>query len=179
MRITCVMAAALSVFAAFGHLCGQQLAPSGSRPSSSGPIVHDVEAPAGTSLSLADGEEMTIAPEGGVICAANGFAVPVPLTSYEASRWGSFSSWIFRRYAGSVEMQEKVYYPPGYTGWYYFRPWKPDWINPLPPSPIREEHASYPTMPPHGATLNGLQQPPPAVWGAARPLRKSPTHQFR
>lgn len=47
-------------------------------------------------------------------------------------------SWLFRRYAGPVEMQDKVYYPRGYYGNYYFRGWKPDYIYPLPPAPQRD-----------------------------------------
>lgn len=174
MKTTCVIAAAIALIAVESRLYGQEPRAIGSS------TVREVEAPAGTlDVAPPEGGLPFAPPEGGMICAANGFAVPVPLTSYEAARAGSFNSWIFRRYAGSVEMQEKVYYPPGYSGWYYFRPWKPDWIYPLPPSPVREEYESYPTMPPHGATLNGLHQPTPAAWGAARALPKTRSKQYR
>lgn len=46
-------------------------------------------------------------------------------------------SWIFRRYAGTIDMQQKVPYPELYYGPYYQRPWKPDWVHPLPPPPMR------------------------------------------
>lgn len=48
-------------------------------------------------------------------------------------------AWIFNRYAGSIEMQDKTPYPYGYYGDYYFRGWKPDWVYPLPPPPLRFE----------------------------------------
>lgn len=50
----------------------------------------------------------------------------------------SLHGWIFRRYAGQIEMQEKIPYPRSYYGNYYFRGWKPDWVYPLPPAPVRE-----------------------------------------
>lgn len=58
--------------------------------------------------------------------------------SGQSSIAASLRSWTFRRYSGSVEMQDKVFYPRGYYGQYYFRGWKPDWVYPNPPSPNRD-----------------------------------------
>ncbi|WP_254508041.1 hypothetical protein [Anatilimnocola floriformis] len=55
---------------------------------------------------------------------------------------------LFRLYAGPAEMQDKVYYPRGYYGNYYFRGWKPDYIYPLPPPPARDYKGWY--RGPHG-----------------------------
>ncbi len=49
-------------------------------------------------------------------------------------------SWIFRRYAGTIDMQQKVPYPELYHGQYYQRPWKPDWVHPIPPPPMRMDY---------------------------------------
>lgn len=46
---------------------------------------------------------------------------------------GSFRAWIFRRYAGSVEMDTKTEYPHYYHGRYIYRGWRPDWIKPSNP----------------------------------------------
>lgn len=58
----------------------------------------------------------------------------------EANRKDERRAWWFRQYAGSVEMQSKEYYPPLYSGNYYFRPWKPDWVQPQRPPIQREPH---------------------------------------
>lgn len=49
-------------------------------------------------------------------------------------------SWTFRRYAGTIDMQQKVPYPELYHGQYYQRPWKPDWVHPIPPPPMRMDY---------------------------------------
>ncbi len=41
--------------------------------------------------------------------------------------------WMFRRYAGDVEMVSKFEYPPDYSGSYYFVPWKRSWVEPRNP----------------------------------------------
>ena len=50
-----------------------------------------------------------------------------------------FRGWLFRRYAGTYEMETKTPYPPTYHGTYTYRPWQPDWTRPpmyyLPPPP--------------------------------------------
>lgn len=64
---------------------------------------------------------------------------------------GTIRGWLFRRYAGEVEMQEKVFYPGNYFGPYYFRGWKPDWVYPLPPPPDYHLDHVYPGgLPPAG-----------------------------
>ena len=48
-----------------------------------------------------------------------------------------FHAWIFRRYAGSVEMETKRPYPIGYFGRFTFLPWSPDWVS-TPANRVRE-----------------------------------------
>ncbi|MEM6469821.1 MAG: hypothetical protein AAF802_09740 [Planctomycetota bacterium] len=43
--------------------------------------------------------------------------------------WARFHGFIFRRYAGSVEMESKTPYPKNYFGRFTFLPWKPDWVR--------------------------------------------------
>lgn len=64
----------------------------------------------------------------------------------EPSRRDERRAWWFRQYAGSVEMRSKEYYPPLYSGNYYFRPWKPDWVQPQRP-PIQREYHPDPYQP--------------------------------
>lgn len=75
----------------------------------------------------------------------------------------TWTSWWFRRYAGSVEMREKAFYPPGYAGDYYFRPWKPDWVYPLPPAPVRNvepwHEARQPSRYGEGKTRTAVKPP--------------------
>lgn len=40
-----------------------------------------------------------------------------------------FRGFLFRRYAGSVEMETKTLYPKGYHGRFTYLPWRPDWVN--------------------------------------------------
>ncbi|QGJ68947.1 Hypothetical protein PBC10988_6120 [Planctomycetales bacterium 10988] len=51
---------------------------------------------------------------------------------------GTIRGWVFRQYAGSVEMKTKTPYPKDFAGRYYYTPWHPDWVRapgkPLPPS---------------------------------------------
>lgn len=55
-----------------------------------------------------------------------------------ADPWARFHGFIFRRYAGSVEMESKTPYPDGYFGRYTYLPWKPDWVR----TPANAIHAS-------------------------------------
>jgi len=43
--------------------------------------------------------------------------------------WTRLYGCIFRRYAGSVEMESKTPYPAGYYGRFTYLPWKPDWVR--------------------------------------------------
>lgn len=43
--------------------------------------------------------------------------------------WERFHGFLFRRYAGSVEMESKTPYPTGYFGRFTYLPWKPDWVR--------------------------------------------------
>jgi hypothetical protein len=51
--------------------------------------------------------------------------------------WARFHGFLFRRYAGSVEMESKTPYPKGYSGRFTYLPWKPDWVN-TPANELRE-----------------------------------------
>lgn len=65
--------------------------------------------------------------------------------------------WLFRRYAGTYEMQTKLPYPPGYYGNYYFRPWAPGYVRQTPddfshgerPRPFYHHVEFYPHEAPH------------------------------
>ena len=46
-----------------------------------------------------------------------------------ADPWARFHGFLFRRYAGSVEMESKTPYPKSYFGRFTYLPWKPDWVN--------------------------------------------------
>ncbi|MEM9825489.1 MAG: hypothetical protein AAF958_02810 [Planctomycetota bacterium] len=43
--------------------------------------------------------------------------------------WTRFHAFLFRRYAGSVEMESKTRYPENYYGRYTYLEWHPDWVN--------------------------------------------------
>lgn len=45
------------------------------------------------------------------------------------SRWDYFHGFLFRRSAGSVEMETKTPYPKNYSGRYTYLPWSPDWVR--------------------------------------------------
>ena len=68
-------------------------------------------------------------------------------------------SWIFRRYAGDVEMVEKADYPPGYAGSYYFRPWRRDWVRPFPAPLFGDPAMGHP----HGGHYEPYGPPPTVV----------------
>lgn len=76
-----------------------------------------------------------------------------------------FSAWIFRRYAGEVEMVEKVDYPPTYSGNYYFRPWRRDWVQPGPQPLSGAMFAEPACLPIPEQTLIFDQDLPPAPQG--------------
>jgi hypothetical protein len=84
-------------------------------------------------------------------------------------------AWIFNRYAGSIEMQDKTPYPYGYYGDYYFRGWKPDWVYPLPPPPIRFEEPPVIRHPEGMPVLPGMEVPgdQPPVPAAAKARTKT------
>jgi len=78
--------------------------------------------------------------------------------------WQRFHGFLFRRYAGSVEMESKTPYPQGYFGRYTYLPWKPDWVE-TPANQIRESqyrhHLRGRSAPnsPLSATAPHYQQP--------------------
>jgi hypothetical protein len=85
-------------------------------------------------------------------------------------------AWIFNRYAGSIEMQDKTPYPYGYYGDYYFRGWKPDWVYPLPPPPLRFEEPPVIRHPEGMPVLPGMEGPggdQPPVPAAAKARTKT------
>ncbi|MEO1525742.1 MAG: hypothetical protein AAFX06_09910 [Planctomycetota bacterium] len=43
--------------------------------------------------------------------------------------WARFHGFLFRRFAGSVEMESKTRYPKGYFGRFTYLPWQPDWVR--------------------------------------------------
>lgn len=74
--------------------------------------------------------------------------------------WTAVRHWMFKRYAGEVEMVQKLEYPYGYTGRYYFRPWKRDWVRP----PYRIDLDGYPPVPYSDEELHPpLNFPPPPL----------------
>ncbi|MEZ6087082.1 MAG: hypothetical protein R3C05_03415 [Pirellulaceae bacterium] len=77
--------------------------------------------------------------------------------------WARFHGFLFRRYAGSVEMESKTPYPKDYFGRFTYLPWSPDWVK-TPANRIRESqyrHHHRGGFDPHYAPSTGspLYQP--------------------
>ncbi|MCG8650479.1 MAG: hypothetical protein MI861_11645 [Pirellulales bacterium] len=53
-----------------------------------------------------------------------------PRHCHQDDIWARVHGWLFRRYAGSVEMETKTEYPRNYFGRYTYRKWRPDWVKP-------------------------------------------------
>jgi len=71
------------------------------------------------------------------ICYSSKPSVPVVEEEVCASVWERLHGFLFRRYAGSVEMESKTPYPKSYHGRYTYLPWKPDWVR-TPANQVRE-----------------------------------------
>ncbi|MEM8669170.1 MAG: hypothetical protein AAGG48_16730 [Planctomycetota bacterium] len=74
--------------------------------------------------------------------------------------WARFHGWIFRRYAGSVEMETKTEYPKDYFGRFTYRVWRPDWVR----NPFR--YRSHPIAPPYRVDA----RPAPMVTNPSGPV---------
>ncbi|MEL6107295.1 MAG: hypothetical protein AAFU85_14750 [Planctomycetota bacterium] len=84
--------------------------------------------------------------------------------------WARFHGFLFRRYAGSVEMESKTPYAKGYFGRFTYLPWQPDWVrtpaNQIRSSQYRHHHrnlsrptAIQPEFSPLPVTPDGPPQP--------------------
>ncbi len=90
---------------------------------------------------------------------AAGIAVEEPLD--RPDRWARFHGFLFRRYAGSVEMESKTPYPKGYSGRFTYLPWQPDWVN-TPANELRESqylHHQRRYAAPHWSDLPTVDPP--------------------
>lgn len=89
------------------------------------------------------------------------FQVPLYYPSPPEFRgpFARFRGWLFRRYAGSVEMETKTEYPKTYRGTYTYRYWRPDWIVPPHAGPF---YMHDPGMAPAEAETEAPQDPPPS-----------------
>jgi hypothetical protein len=93
------------------------------------------------------------------------------------SRWDYFHGFLFRRSAGSVEMETKAPYPKNHSGRYTYLPWSPDWVR-TPENEIRASayghhsrtiHAPQLAVPTHSSTEVETQSLAP-LKSAAKPV---------
>jgi len=71
-------------------------------------------------------------PPGSNACPPEGYPESLVPINPRRGEPSYFRGWLFRRYAGSYEMETKVAYPPGYYGNYTFRPWAPGYVRQTP-----------------------------------------------
>src|SRR5690606_37638006 len=86
---------------------------------------------------------------------------------------GTLRGWVFRRYAGSVEMDTKTEYPHWYRGRYIYRGWRPDWIKPSNPDNSPRYNPDFVLPGPRQGGGTGPWYDPPMATG---PL--PPDHRF-
>src|SRR6056297_207124 len=86
--------------------------------------------------------------------------IPVVEEEVCAGPWERFHGFLFRRYAGSVEMESKTPYPKWYHGRYTYLPWKPDWVH-TPANEIRESQYRHHLR---GEGHEKAHVQPPSAW---------------
>ncbi|MEL7334840.1 MAG: hypothetical protein AAFN70_01420, partial [Planctomycetota bacterium] len=76
--------------------------------------------------------------------------------------WARLHGFLFRRYAGSVEMESKTPYPKGYFGRYTYLPWKPDWVR-MPANAVRNSQYRHRYAPRHPDQMSVPFSPRPSA----------------
>ena len=79
-----------------------------------------------------------------IVCGDDAYIPDGEIVCEPSDPWQKLHAWIFRRYAGSVEMESKTPYPPTYSGRYTYGPWKPDWVK-TSANLARQSHYTAPT----------------------------------